>query len=322
MNVRFDPRPRTGGDFAPWSRYRPRKGFDPRPRTGGDSRAHRSVSASSSFRSTPPHGGRRRADRSQPPHVPFRSTPPHGGRLRRSGPPRGLGRFDPRPRTGGDVPLVPMLLVWPLFRSTPPHGGRQPGCCHRSPCCRFDPRPRTGGDIVTMPESASIEVSIHAPARGATFGPHRICISRPFRSTPPHGGRPVQSVMPQLPDKFRSTPPHGGRLLLGNVRLNYWRFDPRPRTGGDAAQDRSTKQKQVSIHAPARGATRRPRTPRLVLSFRSTPPHGGRRCGQFDKLPPVLVSIHAPARGATLRAAVHHTQEQFRSTPPHGGRQG
>ena len=78
-----------------------------------------------------------------------------------------------------------------------------------------------------------LHVSIHAPARGAT---HNRILDRGFRgfqSTPPHGGRP----------KGRATAP----LRRG--------FNPRPRTGGDTI--------------PSKRITR-------VWWFQSTPPHGGR----------------------------------------------
>ena len=86
----------------------------------------------------------------------------------------------------------------------------------------------------------------------------------------------------------------------------------------------------ISIHAPARGATRAfsastgscsgfqstpPRGERPALSclnnmpvsFQSTPPRGERhRCVKF-KRPRFVISIHAPARGATVCGISHFT---------------
>ncbi|WP_425498229.1 hypothetical protein [Paracoccus amoyensis] len=56
-------------------------------------------------------------------------------------------------------------------------------------------------------------------------------------------------------------------------------FEPRPREGGDIDAFRDDLVIEVSIHAPAKGAT--------------TPPRYWRRWG--------MVSIHAPAKGATFR---------------------
>ena len=102
-------------------------------------------------------------------------------------------------------------------------------------------------------------VSIHAPARGATARPSS---SRPWRrSFDPRsraGSDLTATTWVGRACAFRSTLPRGER------------------PGGDGV---SRAGLGVSIHAPARGATRRQRAPR---------PHARR-----------TVSIHAPARGAT-----------------------
>ena len=80
-----------------------------------------------------------------------------------------------------------------------------------------------------------------------------------------------------MPGEFQSTPPHGGRLTFMDEAGLPFRFNPRPRTGGDRWGRAAQQQHRVSIHAPARGAT-----------FWTN--HGN---------PDGNVSIHAPARGAT-----------------------
>src|ERR1019366_4970259 len=79
---------------------------------------------------------------------------------------------------------------------------------------------------------------------------------------------------------FRSTPPRGGRRSNARYHLVH---------------------SQVSIHAPARGATKPRRYYILWRSFDPRPREGG------DIVLPrmraaLTVSIHAPARGATLSA--------------------
>ena len=119
---------------------------------------------------------------------------------------------------------------------------------------------------------------------------------------------------------FQSTPPHGGRLKIPRLR------------GFDA----------VSIHAPARGATRVEHFTLFVYWFQSTPPHGGRlfHCvvwfyvGPFQSTPPhggrreIIcssvqfggVSIHAPARGATGYVQEQSTRAgSFNPRPRTGG---
>ena len=77
-------------------------------------------------------------------------------------------------------------------------------------------------------------------------------------------------------------------------------FNPRPRAGGDITLHyvEPVHVGGVSIHAPARGATRANTVPGRSIVFQSTPPRGGRLDLVLDVADRVLVSIHAPARGA------------------------
>ena len=81
---------------------------------------------------------------------------------------------------------------------------------------------------------------------------------------------------------FQSAPPHGGRPGCASLGIGHC--------------------DQVSIRAPARGATK-------DLVAATAAPH----CR--------VVSIRAPARGATCPASARRAAgEQFQSAPPHGGR--
>ena len=126
---------------------------------------------------------------------PFQSTPPRGGR---PGSPRaGRGRawcFNPRPRAGGDAPRPGRLWGAWAFQSTPPRGGRRADgqTLHHGHAC-FNPRPRAGGDLNRCRHRVlPRDVSIHAPARGATplpdSGPS---LSRSFNPRPRAGGDTV-----------------------------------------------------------------------------------------------------------------------------------
>ena len=105
-----------------------------------------------------------------------------------------------------------------MFQSTRPHGARRAGSRvgHHTP-----------------------DVSIHAPARGATWTKNHRWTSTPFQSTRPHGARLTLSWRnPSAGPVSIHAPARGAtcRSLL---------------PGRDGA---------VSIHAPARGATRTPAT--------------------------------------------------------------
>ena len=133
---------------------------------------------------------------------------------------------------------------------------------------------------MTIFRNRAYEVSIHAPARGATYPAHtHESCSQWFQSTRPHGARLRMDDQTRRQIVFQSTRPHGARLLhlphsaghpaCFNPRARTGRdfcgipvvrrsrcFNPRARTGRDLAVHRvCRKPNGVSIHAPARGAT-------------------------------------------------------------------
>ena len=120
-------------------------------------------------------------------------------------------------------------------------------------------------------------ISIHAPARGAT-GPAR-------RSRP----NPL----------FQFTPLREGRrtLLPGAGRRDY--FNSRPCERGDKDTRDIKALFDISIHAPARGATRVQRFKPFQPKFQFTPLREGRHACTLRTSGSCRISIHAPARGAT-----------------------
>ena len=82
--------------------------------------------------------------------------------------------------------------------------------------------------------------------------------------------------------KFQSTLPRGERREITLIVHRELNFNPRSREGSDPCDYGQQKRFLISIHAPARGATR------LEQSL----------------IPLVIISIHAPARGATDRSCV------------------
>ncbi len=146
-------------------------------------------------------------------------------------------------------------------------------------------------------------VSIHAPARGATFDrTHTLGAAQCFNPRARMGRDVMPSCWPARSGSFQSTRPHGARPEF------------------DAA---CKKARAVSIHAPARRATCAPRrgwpcagsfNPRsrtgrddqaggvgiaTVVSIHA--PARGRDAARDHAPLPNLVSIHAPARGATVQ---------------------
>ena len=140
-----------------------------------------------------------------------------------------------------------------------------------------------------------IDVSIHAPAWGATIAAAISALSE-FRSTRPHGARPSRSTLARCDVSIHA--PAWGATDSYDLGVDLCCFDPRARMGGDAASHVRYATIEVSIHAPAWGAT-------LVAvieqreRFRSTRPHGARPYVLPSCELAFAVSIHAPAWGAT-----------------------
>ena len=121
------------------------------------------------------------------------------------------------------------------FQSTLPRGERQ---CHSHQATlnvHFNPRSREGSDSNQYLFSIWIDgISIHAPARGATVYPNGSDVAVGFQSTLPRGERQKLGTLYVANAKFQSTLPRGERQTLINAL--------------DGDED-------ISIHAPARGAT-------------------------------------------------------------------
>ena len=188
-----------------------------------------------------------------------------------------------------------------VFQSTRPRGAR---------------RVQTGG---VGPGLA--DVSIHAPAGGATWITAFTCSIRlrfnprarggrdqcapasrslaKFQSTRPRGARLQQEGRIYRTGQFQSTRPRGARHLRAQNMALHLRFQStRPRGARLDISDTATV-REVSIHAPAGGATVRNR----------------------QILPVGRVSIHAPAGGATRpRAGSARSSTTFQSTRPRGAR--
>ena len=142
----------------------------------------------------------------------------------------------------------------------PARGATQPRAQSRKPPSRFNPRPRARGDWATcsaryanryrfqstppregrpdlLPPDAQplIVVSIHAPARGATWP------TAQRRSA-------VQLVSIHAPAR-------GATGCFRSTFTSATCFNPRPRARGDSPATAGRRIHAVSIHAPARGAT-------------------------------------------------------------------
>ena len=191
----------------------------------------------------------------------FQSTPPHGRRLGSRGPEiRPWTCFNPRLRTGGDVPWLTARPALSKFQSTPPHGRRRLASSlhdpHRVVSIHASAREATPQHRLPAVEG---DVSIHASAREATgLLPTMAMTGAGFQSTPPHGRRRGQGRR-----CFLCQACFNPRLRTGGDQHSCSKclqgrncFNPRLRTGGDVAVEAKCDDLPiVSIHASAREAT-------------------------------------------------------------------
>ena len=185
--------------------------FNPRSRMGSDTRSPRSANGSADFNPRSRMGSDTNGQAYGYDAYLFQSTLPHGERPRNSSRWTYPDDFNPRSRMGSDDTALEMTLTTVLFQSTLPHGERRAAA--RGPAAR--------------------EISIHAPAWGATW----------------INGQQVNHT------GFQSTLPHGERPGRWSRRARNTDFNPCSRMGSDHRITAQLHQHPISIHAPAWGAT-------------------------------------------------------------------
>ena len=185
----------------------------------------------------------------------------------------------------------------------------------------FNPRSREGSDVRGLPFCKRSNISIHAPARGATPHPpynkdaRRISIHAPARGATicPSDLRPQPHFNPRSRE--------GSDQTNSVIRAMAANFNPRSREGSDESRRIIPPyQRGISIHAPARGATGYTGRPARIERFQSTLPRGERLGGRAHVLPPSSISIHAPVSGATPNPPPIQPEGTFQSTLPRGER--
>jgi len=144
-----------------------------------------------------------------------------------------------------------------MFQPTHPHGVRQghQRTSDAGVCC-FNPRTRTGCDNRLTVVLPTLQVSTHAPARGATFSARNL-LSLSLVST--------------------HAPARGATARGEQVRRVAVVSTHAPARGATHCHSSLHRLEQVSTHAPARGATQHlSKFTRVMSSFQPTHPHGVR----------------------------------------------
>ena len=166
--------------------------------------------------------------------------------------------FNPRSRKGSDVQLAIRSGAYEdIFQSTLPQGERH----HRSkPAYRHTEisihAPARGATDAEGRPATAIPISIHAPARGAT----RIVLSHLIESIyfNPRSRKGSDAYLQQKYSHYINFNPRSrkGSDYGRGLRCLLWRyFNPRSRKGSDLTLILIFRLRLISIHAPARGAT-------------------------------------------------------------------
>ena len=201
-------------------------------------------------------------------------------------------------RVGVNVPMLCMIE----FQFTPLRGGRQSaGRTARRRRCYFNSRPSARGD-----DAGS------ACGRGTAY----------FNSRPSARGDPPPCLVARSSAIFQFTPLREGRPCLpARPHPAAPNFNSRPSARGDISPDLLLKCLLISIHAPPRGATRRPSSRRWCwMHFNSRPSARGDDIGAPTWYNANRISIHAPPRGATVLFGTMIGLGVFQFTPLREGR--
>ena len=182
-------------------------------------------------------------------------------------------------------------------------------------------------------------ISIHAPPRGATRWQEPNRVRTPFQFTPLREGRPMCGIRVRWRRRISiHAPPRGAtKSMPGQSTRRRFQFTPlregRPaslpsapwwtlfqftplREGRQATAIITRERKEISIHAPPRGATVHRRSSRKPSGdFNSRPSARGDSPGRGYQLL-INISIHAPPRGATAGCiTVVAVSSNFNSRP-------
>ena len=165
------------------------------------------------------------------------------------------------------------------FQSTLPRRERQSSHHPLHNICIFQSTlPRRERPAAARDYRAWVEISIHAPAKGATYRAYSCPVSRSFQSTLPRRERPparshdrrFPGISIHAPAKgatyhkrsccrtgaFQSTLPRRERHASITPSAIVRHFNPRSREGSDRSLPQgSHAARTISIHAPAKGAT-------------------------------------------------------------------
>ena len=204
---------------------------------------------------------------------------------------------------------------------------------------------REGRPMASVVINTRFNISIHAPAGGATWDSLGAGIAEGlFQFTPLREGRRAACAPADALHHFNSRPcgrgdlppvHHGQREKRISIhapaggatgdhdktRLGQDHFNSRPCGRGDAQQSQPTAPKPISIHAPAGGATDlTPFEPIVKLISIHAPAGGATRSGPHGPAPADNFNSRPCGRGDSMPTLEFHFRYLFQFTPLREGR--
>ena len=172
------------------------------------------------------------------------------------------------------------------------------GIC--SETTNFNPRSREGSDSAIRETCGSYNISIHAPAKGATLSTADVAYFAPISIHAPAKGATMGKLKNQSRKLISIHAPAKGATVLSSLFFNIKRFQSTlPRRERPFILPIPPIHQTISIHAPAKGAT-------------------AKAVADIDNS---KISIHAPAKGATFLRRYRNRTQAFQSTLPRRERQ-
>ena len=145
-----------------------------------------------------------------------------------------------------------------------------------------------------------VNISIHAPAKGATHRIRDLQRKDRFQSTLPRRERHRLHLIKRSDMNFNPRSREGSDVAALAICDANTNFNPRSREGSDKLVFAVTNPSNISIHAPAKGATAVPIGKIIVcIYFNPRSREGSDGNADIRGSNRRNISIHAPAKGAT-----------------------
>ena len=299
-DMNFNPRSREGSDVAALAICDANTNFNPRSREGSDGKYLYGIRRQHHFNPRSREGSDDLRQMGQGRPCRFQSTLPRRERLPIGWSHPSWSNFNPRSREGSDKLVFAVTNPSNISIHAPAKGATAVPIGKIIVCIYFNPRSREGSDLEQTKWADLLEIS-RRERRECRYT--RKQSKKYFNPRSREGSDDSGQEIPIYYWEFQSTLPRRERLCPRESFRRWTYFNPRSREGSDAALDSLNRKMEISIHAPAKGATMEYTHSASYRQFQSTLPRRERR-----ELAKVLqtsnISIHAPAKGATISYTV------------------